>query len=803
MAWRELERLRPWRSAARFAVATLVLAGAGSVFGCEERVATSIEPGDSKWTIDRLQRSAIDQIDLLLVIDNSGSMSDKQDILATTVPDLVQSLVNPRCIDARGVGAPVTPPAADDRCPDGLYREFPPILDIHIGIISSSLGGHGAATCTRSDSVSNVDMAHLLARRDASSVLNDIPTYQGKGFLAWDPAQKLDGKENEPDANDGEADIDEPDTDRDLNSSTLVGSLRDMVKGVGQSGCGFEAQLESVYRFLADPEPYENISVQDDTVVVEGVDRTVLAQRRDFLRANSLLAILLLTDENDCSIREEGSGYLAASHRTTSNAQFHLWRPRSECALNPNDPCCRSCNQPAGECAPDPGCFDADGTVRQLSEQEDRFNLRCFDQKRRFGFDFLYPIDRYTKAFTEWEIADRAGNLVPNPIFSDLDPNDGEISYRNAGLVFFAGIVGVPWQDLARQDADGRPDLSKGLDAGGNAVGGFKSPDELFAPVAGQASTWELILGDPDNYVRPGDPHMHEQVGERAGANPITGATIAPSSSVDPEADPISGRERAIVGQDDLQYACVFPLPGNGRLCEPGTPCDCEDPRNDNPLCADDGMGGRTLQVKAKAYPGIRELQVIKALGSQGLVGSVCPEQLDESRKGEPSYGYRPALRGLTERLRPTLGGGCWSRTLEADAQGRVSCVILEARNARPTCDCDDGARLAVPEEHRALLDVVLADPLVKHLGWSCVCELEQLDGDALKACQETVPPAPVQTEAGDVDGWCYVDATSNPPIGNPEIAASCPKTDRRILHFVGAAEPLSDSTLFIACHGD
>lgn len=91
-----------------------------------------------------------------------------------------------------------------------------------------------------------------------------------KGFLAWDPAQQLDGERNEPDPDDGEADLDDPDTDKDLDTSTLLGSLRDMVKGVGQSGCGFEAQLESVYRFLVDPAPYRIISVQEGKIVVEG-----------------------------------------------------------------------------------------------------------------------------------------------------------------------------------------------------------------------------------------------------------------------------------------------------------------------------------------------------------------------------------------------------------------------------------------------------------------------------------------------------------------------------------------------------
>ncbi|HRI68225.1 MAG TPA: hypothetical protein PK156_28540, partial [Polyangium sp.] len=48
---------------------------------------------------EKLQQSSLDKIDILLAIDNSRSMADKQQILALAVPDLVKSLINPRCIN--------------------------------------------------------------------------------------------------------------------------------------------------------------------------------------------------------------------------------------------------------------------------------------------------------------------------------------------------------------------------------------------------------------------------------------------------------------------------------------------------------------------------------------------------------------------------------------------------------------------------------------------------------------------------------------------------------------------------------
>src|SRR5687767_8788843 len=49
-----------------------------------------------------VSQQAVDKVDLLFSIDNSASMGDKQAILAAAVPNLVQGLLNPRCVDADG-----------------------------------------------------------------------------------------------------------------------------------------------------------------------------------------------------------------------------------------------------------------------------------------------------------------------------------------------------------------------------------------------------------------------------------------------------------------------------------------------------------------------------------------------------------------------------------------------------------------------------------------------------------------------------------------------------------------------------
>ncbi|HSO00719.1 MAG TPA: hypothetical protein VLS89_20645 [Candidatus Nanopelagicales bacterium] len=778
--------LTPARSFSSHVLAALgVVAVAACAPGCSCDSTVPPDPPCPSVAVARFTSEAVERIDILLAIDNSRSMADKQQILAQAVPHLVEAMANPRCIDASDPASSVEAAGPLDPCPAGFQRRFEPILDIHIGIISSSLGGHGADVCQALDPAtrSNDDRGRLLARSSDTEDDDLAPaTYQGKHFLAWDPAQKLDGTSYEPGPDDGEADLD-ADSAADLNTTALLPVLADMVRGVGQSGCGYESQLESWYRFLVDPEPYETITLVNGQATPEGVDEELLRQRADFLRPDSLLTILLLSDENDCSMRAGGQFYLAAQQNTPEGTRYHLPRPRSECAADPLDPCCRSCGQPSGDCPFDPTCHingDPAQGVAMLDDLDDASNLRCFDQKRRFGIDFLYPIDRYESALRSLQIQNRSGELVQNPLFSDLDPDDAITLVRDPGLVFFAGVVGVPWQHIARDPED----LSAGL----------KTPDDLLLPVGDHDDTWEILLGDPELRVPPASPFMRESVEPRTGTDPVTGVSITPPGG---PLNPINGSEYQIPERNDLQYACIFPLPpGAERDCSiAGTPaCECG-PGVESPLCEiDPATGEPTLQTRAKAYPGLRELALIRGIGSQGIVGSVCPAQLDDEER--PDFGYRPAIEAILDRLTSTADRQCLPRPIEADPTGEVACVILEARTVSGACDCaaSPGRRAAAPE-HEAAVDAIRNDPLAGPSGWNCICEIPQLTGAQLSACQNDLSE-PVQTSDGEaVHGFCYVDATIN-----PALVLECSSTEQQSFRFVGDGHPSSGGTTFITC---
>jgi hypothetical protein len=586
------------------------------------------------------------KLDLLLMIDNSVSMADKQQILQTAVPDVVGRLVNPVCVDGTGAQYPDETAALQpgDACPNGHSREFQAISDINIGVISSSLGDFGATSgaCDNVVGGSNTetqkeDMAHLIGSLprgvlalDGSSAANQA----GLGFLEWR----------------GTGD-----------QGTFVTAVQNVVTATGEFGCGYEASLEAWYRFLIDPAPYAELAAVSCSAngtdtncrTPSGVDQTVLDQRAAFLRPDSLVAVMMLTDENDCSVKASGQAWYMAQ----IGASSPMWRSASICETDPSNSCCYSCGQaPPAACTADAVCGDPANT-REASDYylddmgrksiEDQDNLRCWHQKQRFGVDFLFPTARYSNALTSAQLCVTrndldeslcgAGTLMGNPLYP-LDPISGE-GTRNPAMVFLMGVVGVPWQDLVVDPVD---------------------TDQMHYQSAAERqtqNTWDLILGDG---ITPGDPLMIESV------VPRTDPALAPPTA-GYLANPINGHEWQPLPPSDLQFACIFPLPASrdcAALQAANDPRNCEcrgaaatmDGLQAKPLCqAADGSYGM-VQLFGKAYPGIRELQVLKRvedLTGNAVVTSICPRNVNDDTRQD--YGYRPAMSALVELLKNRL----------------------------------------------------------------------------------------------------------------------------------------------------
>lgn len=559
------------------------------------------------------------QVDLLFVVDNSISMADKQSILSDAVQTLTRGLLHPRCFDAAGKP---NGQEADDagNCKSGT-PEFPAVTDLHVGVITTSLGSHGGGgACTGSE---GNDRGQLLPKvRQQPDPNYPYTTWKNSGFVSWnkDPSLGIS-------------------VEADLNTY-----VKNMILSAGQTGCGFEASLEAMYRFLIDPKPLGSIPVVTDgagqitPVVPEDSVNPVLLQRKDFLRPDSTLAIVMLSDENDCSIRDFGQGWLVATS-SLGGMSFRMPRATSQCEANPNDPCCVSCASSAAPVgcpalADDPQCAG----LATWASVDDNLNLRCFDQKRRFGVDFLYPLSRYVDGLTKPTVVDASGQRVPNPLF----PAGG----RTPSMVFFTGILGVPWQDLAKDLTT--PTLE------------YLTPAELVAE-----QRWPIVLGDPGSATEPPTPPIdklmfetHEDRTTLFGneAHPlVSGAALAPASSTG-RPNPINGHESNIHDNSQLQYACILRLPQTRPSCA-GPGCECMD---------NQGMANQynhavcegTTQTHAKAHPSIRQLRVIREVASltgNALPTSVCPKYLDGSRT-DPGYGYSPSMNLLLRTMAPQLG---------------------------------------------------------------------------------------------------------------------------------------------------
>jgi hypothetical protein len=709
-------------------------------------------------------REAFRKIDLLFVVDNSISMADKQRIFADAVPVLLRRLISPLCIDAEG-----NPTGEFSPCPSGA-AEFRAIDDIHVGVITSSLGNHGGEVCVPNpaDVVPRTlnDRAELLP-----GVRGGLYSYDDSGFLVWDPRTPRPFPDPHPGVSSHETSADE-----------FIGDFASHVRTAGERGCGYEASLEAWYRFLVDPEPVAEVTNDGSGVVRGPVNAVVLEQRARFLRHDSLLAVVVLTDENDCSIVDEngGAGWLVGR-------RLPMPRASSECKSDPGSEafrCCRPCEAVVEGCPPSAG--DAECQKGPLSLLEDSTNLRCFQQKQRFGIDLLYPTQRYVDALTRRTVVLPApppdgAREVANPIFAPGE--DGTPSPE--GRAFLVGILGVPWQDIAAPASlDGR-----GLE--------YLGADELSRTVPNR---WDVILGDPDSGAPPLDPFMIESVDERTGRNPITLDPIEPSHAG--RSNSINGHEQSVLNRDDLQYACTFELFPNipcTATNQDGCDCNASELPYNRPLCQYPGADVDGVQTHAKAYPGLRQLEVLKGLGQNAVVASVCPKNstpVGEEPAADPDYGYNPAVGAMLQRFKPYFVPRCLPRPLPVGPAGHTPCSVVEGRATGGACLCDaskgrfdlDGEfsrAVRVELESRGFCadGVMACDDL-------CLCDVHQFSDDELFTCQNS------QTDPGDLFGFCYVD----PETGNPDLVAACPEGQPHDVRFLGLRAPEPPWFQFIAC---
>jgi hypothetical protein len=677
-------------------------------------------------------------VDLLLDVDNSASMGDKEAYLALVVPDLVTRLVQPNCVSSAGAPAGRSKNGCCAAYP-GTTLEFPPVRDMHIGIVSSSLGTRGVTTsgavCEPTSMTNdgapfgNGDPAISSHADDRGELIDRTATdpYRegtsadagGQHFLDWFPTGPGWATEDGGPATGPLSPVLAPLATPIRTPAQLEKDFSALIIGAHYYGCGIESQLESWYRFLVQPDPYDSIQIVGDNAQWTGVDATIIKQRHDFLRPDSVVAILVLSDENDSEIDVrsfEGQGY------KFMDENFPPPRGTSTCATSPGSPSCTTCaycrgTKPASICD-DPICKT--GTPYFGSTDPGFYiNVRHVHMQEKYGLDVQFPLGRYLLGLTSLTVPDRnhehptgatqylhcyQGGIgqpscepttmlhtedldCTNPLFAATLPDGSDPSAttlcnasggggpRTSDLVFYAHIGGIPHQLLQVDPKDPDSPQKDTL-----------SPSD-WVKILGNG--WESLpnppaLTNPNQYDYGGiDVHMVEAFAPRP--PPAKALTLGPFASGG-GLDPINGGEWVTNTASpqhtlpvDREYACIFALvdPKTGD----STPRDCTNPDyaiqdacdcsvenlpldavpsvcglHDQNRAYAAGVNDYTTQYFAKAYPTIREIELARLMGNQGVLSSLCPiHVMDNATGDDPLFGYRPAVNALVTRMKEKL----------------------------------------------------------------------------------------------------------------------------------------------------
>jgi hypothetical protein len=201
------------------------------------------------------------------------------------------------------------------------------------------------------------------------------------------------------------------------------------------------------------------------------------------------------------------------------------------------------------------------------------------------------------------------------------------------------------------------------------------------------------------------------------------------------------------------------------------------------PLCQD-----ADTQNRAKAYPTPRELQVVRALGDQGIAASICP--IEPFNTDSPKYGYRPAVATIVDRLKNALTQQCLPQKLRdtaTDPPEPVDCLVLAQLSPDSSGGC--GA-VGLQEPKKEILDVFREQQRQEtgtvvegglDLASLPVCEIPQT---AVRA-GETCASDPTLT-------WCYVENKA----GTKPVAGRCPQA----LIFSAGTQSLAGARFSLQC---
>ena len=192
--------------------------GAGLTGGCIERKTAPLGPNVGYGQEVEIGGPQVSAVDVLFVIDNSGSMSQEQTNLARQIPALVRDLASPP--DRDGDGAP----------------DWNPAEELRIGVVTTDVGTGSTM----------IDGSHCMAGGEDGALRG--------GVFEWSEG-------DDPDA--------------------FAERVRTAVGSLGIVGCAFEQPLEAAARAIEH------------------------APDTGFPSDDGLLAVIIVTDEEDCSVDDD------------------------------------------------------------------------------------------------------------------------------------------------------------------------------------------------------------------------------------------------------------------------------------------------------------------------------------------------------------------------------------------------------------------------------------------------------------------------------------------------------------------
>jgi hypothetical protein len=252
-----------------------------------------------------------DKVDLLFMIDNSGSMAEEQEKLSHMLSPLVAVLTS-----GNKDGMPST---------EGRAPEFAPPSSLHIGVVSSDMGVAGAPaqkSCgalsfipteqntTTTNMFLNKPMGDdgMLQTSNAVAVSGIFTTLAPGGnpieVVPGDPACATVTFPV------GQRYIDYSADQTDAQRASLALSC---ITKLGKNGCGMEQQLESVLKALTPPDSQFKFSMNTNGQGTAIRQTSVSGPNANFLRDDAVLAIVFLSDEEDCSLPDSSRAVFDAT----------------------------------------------------------------------------------------------------------------------------------------------------------------------------------------------------------------------------------------------------------------------------------------------------------------------------------------------------------------------------------------------------------------------------------------------------------------------------------------------------------